>query len=62
MSDKPVLISVNDAANQLGIGRTRFYELLNSGEIEAVRLGARRLIVRESLLSFVDRLRTQRAF
>ncbi|MAO92891.1 MAG: hypothetical protein CMM78_04225 [Rhodospirillaceae bacterium] len=57
MSNQPSLVSVRDAAHRLGIGRTRFYELLNCGEIESVHLGSRRLILCSSIDQFIERLR-----
>lgn len=41
---EPVLISVKEAAKALGLGRTTIYELINGGQLEAVKLGSRRLI------------------
>jgi excisionase family DNA binding protein len=46
---EPVTITVPVALWISGLGRTKFYELLASGEIESVRIGTRRLIVFASL-------------
>ncbi len=40
----PILISVNEAASVLGLGRTKIYQLLNSGDLKSARIGARRLV------------------
>lgn len=48
------LISVNDTLTMLGIGRTKFYDLLNNKEIEHVKIGKRTLIKRASLRRFTD--------
>lgn len=45
----PLTISVNDALAMLGIGRTRFYELVAAGEIQTIKLGRRRLVQVASL-------------
>ncbi|WP_082468112.1 MULTISPECIES: helix-turn-helix domain-containing protein [unclassified Sphingomonas] len=45
----PLTISVNDALAMLGIGRTRFYELVAAGEIATIKLGRRRLVQVASL-------------
>ncbi len=45
----PLTISVNDALAMLGIGRTRFYELVAAGEITTIKLGRRRLVQVASL-------------
>jgi excisionase family DNA binding protein len=50
------LLSIDDAAIALGIGRTQTYELVMSGKIASVKIGRRRLIVRSELESFVQRL------
>lgn len=45
----PLTISVNDALAMLGIGRTRFYELVAAGEIQTIKIGRRRLVQVASL-------------
>ena len=40
----------------IGVGRTRTYELINEGKLEAVRLGGRRLVVVESINKFAASL------
>jgi len=41
---KQLLVPTKDAWQSLGIGRTRFFEILSAGHIKAVRLGGRTLI------------------
>jgi excisionase family DNA binding protein len=57
--EERILLPINDAAPLIGIGRTKLFELLASGEIESVTIGKRRLIPRQSLTDFVNRLRLQ---
>jgi excisionase family DNA binding protein len=45
----PVTVTVPAAMKCSGLGRTKLYELISKGEIESVRVGARRLIVFASL-------------
>ena len=52
--DGPLLLSVKDAATYLGISRGLLYELINSGEIQAIFLGRRRLIPRSKLHEFIE--------
>ena len=52
----PLLLSVEEAARMLRIGRTRAYEFVMSGRIVSVKLGRRRLVVRSSLEEFVSGL------
>lgn len=47
------LLSVNDTLGLLGIGRTKLYELLNTNEIESVKIGTRTLIKRASLNRYI---------
>ena len=51
-----LLVSVEQAAAILGIGRTRFFDLVMSHAVASVKIGRRRLIVRSSLAEFVERL------
>lgn len=41
---EPTLVSIEDAAQRLGISRRHFYNLANKGLIESVTLGRRRLV------------------
>jgi len=49
------LISVDDAIVQLGIGKTKFYELMNTKELPCVKIGRRTLIKRDELRSYIDK-------
>lgn len=51
-----LLVTVEEAARLLGIGRTTMFELIARGNVKSVRLGRRRLIARKSLESFVEEL------
>lgn len=51
-----VLLTVEAAADQLSISRTRMYELLKQGEVTSVRVGRLRRIPAESLVTFTARL------
>ncbi|WP_239394563.1 helix-turn-helix domain-containing protein [Frankia sp. CiP3] len=52
-----LLLTPAEAAEQLGVGRTTVYELLNAGQLESVRIGRSRRIPRAALVAYVDRLR-----
>jgi len=49
------LISVDDAIVQLGIGKTKFYELMNTKELPCVKIGRRTLIKRTELRGYIDK-------
>lgn len=52
-----LLLTVNEAAESLGLGRTKVYELISAGQIETVRIGRSVRIPAESLEEFVRALR-----
>ncbi len=54
-----LLVSLNEGAKAIGVCRAKFYELLAEGQIESVKIGSRRLIVQESLISYVENLKAK---
>ncbi len=52
-----LLLTTTEAADLLGVSRTTVYELLNTGQLESVRIGRARRIPRAALVAYVDRLR-----
>lgn len=44
-----------------GIGRTKVFELIKSGELRTVRIGRRHFVVAESVGEYVRRLQTTAA-
>ncbi len=52
-----LLLRPEEAAEVLGIGRSKLYVLLAAGEIESVHIGTCRRIPLEALHGYVDRLR-----
>ena len=55
-----LLYSVEEAARYIGLGRTKFLELLDAGSVESVTIGTRRLVPADSLFDYVERLRGRR--
>jgi len=51
-----LLVPVPEAAQLLGIGRTRTWQLIYEGRLKAVRIGRRTLIPRAELERFVREL------
>jgi excisionase family DNA binding protein len=41
---EPIVLSINDTAKALGLGRTSIYALIKAGRLEAVKIGRRTLI------------------
>ena len=54
---KPLLLSLNEAAQTIGVCRATFYKLLDQDCFESVKIGTRRLIVQESLIAYVESLK-----
>ena len=55
------LYPLKDTAHIIGIGLTKTYELLNSGDLETVRIGRRRLVTADSIKRLIERLRGEAA-
>lgn len=53
-----LLLTVDEAAQRLGIGRSHAYIYVLRGEIESVKIGRSRRIPAEALDAFVERLRS----
>jgi excisionase family DNA binding protein len=56
----PLVLTIEQAAKRLGIGRTLMYALVTSGEVESVAIGRLRRIPAECLTEYVNRLREQK--
>ena len=52
----PLLFTPEQAAHLLGIGRTRLYQLLATGQLPSVKLGSSRRVTREALERYVAML------
>lgn len=50
---EPLAYRVNDALRVAGIGRTKLYELINSGQLATRKIGKRTLIPADSLKALV---------
>lgn len=61
MQDSPLLLSPERAADRLEVGRTKFYELMATGQIESVKIGKLRRIPAAALDEYVERLRAGQA-
>lgn len=56
-----VLLTVEDAAQQLSIGRTTMYALIKTGEIATVRIGHLRRVPADAVSAYVSQLTEQQA-
>jgi excisionase family DNA binding protein len=55
-SDDRLLLTLEEAAQCLAVGRTTIYELVGRGELQTVTIGRCRRVPVSSLRSFVDQL------
>ncbi len=49
------LLRVRQAAELLGLGHSKTYELLKTGELRAIRIGRARRIPRTEITAFISR-------
>lgn len=52
---EPICVRINDAARMIGVGRTKLYELISSGELETVKIGKATRVTTASLHELVRR-------
>ncbi len=55
-----LLLKPHEVSEQLGIGRSRTYELLASGELTSIRIGKSIRVTKEALHEFVQKLQQTR--
>lgn len=53
-----LVLTVEQAAERLGIGRTLMYSLISSGAVESVTIGRLRRVPADALVRYVESLRT----
>jgi len=51
-----ITVRIERAVQLTGIGRTKLYELINSGAIESVKIGRSRYVIVASLVRFIEKL------
>jgi len=49
-------LSIEEAATAMSIGKTKLYELINSGQIKARKIGIRTIILKADLDTFLFNL------
>ena len=57
MQPEPLTVRIPAAIRMTGIGRSKLYELIQSGDIEIVKIGAATLIPVDSLRQLINRNR-----
>jgi len=56
----PLVLTIEQAAQRLGVGRTIMYALVSSGAIESVKIGRLRRVPADALMTFLNELRGRR--
>jgi len=56
-----LMLTVEEAARRLGLGRTLVYQLISSGELESVTVGRLRRVPAECLAEYIAALRKARS-
>lgn len=51
---EPLLVSINEAANALNLGRTSVYKLIEEKKLESRKMGRRRMVTTASIRRLVD--------
>lgn len=54
-----LLLTVDEAADRLGIGRSHAYQCVLKGELESVKIGRSRRVPAKALEDFIERLSAQ---
>ena len=54
---QPIALRIPDAARLVGLSRSTLYEEMDRGALAYVKVGARRLVLREDLVEFLRRRR-----
>lgn len=55
------LLTINEGAQLLSIGRSFMYKLVMRGEIASLKIGRRRLVSRDAILQFIRRVEAEQA-
>jgi excisionase family DNA binding protein len=55
--NRHLILTVEAAAESLGIGRTLMYALIRAGAVESVRIGRLRRVPADALVEYIARLR-----
>lgn len=59
-ADPRLVLSVVEAAQRIGIGRSRMYELIAAGEVESIHIGRLHKVPIDALADLVERQRAAR--
>lgn len=52
-SEYPDVVKVDDLMDMLHVGRNKAYELLNTNEIQSIRIGSKHIIPKYRVIEFI---------
>lgn len=52
-AESPLAYPIPQAAYRIGIGRTKFFHLLRSGQIASIKIGGKMLVTEKELRRFI---------
>ena len=55
----PLLVSIADATRVIGVGKSKFYEIIAKRELSVIKLGRKSLIAVDDLRACVARLKSE---
>jgi excisionase family DNA binding protein len=58
MDKQPLVLTIPETIREAKLGRTKIYQLIAEGQIEAVKVGSRTLVPYDSLLAWLAKLRS----
>lgn len=58
---EPLSVDISGACRLTGLGRSKIYELLGSGELRSLKVGRRRIVTVAAIRAFLDRLENDQA-
>ena len=53
---EPIFYGINDVAKMIGLGRSKVWEMVATGELFSVRIGKRRLIPTEEIARWKEQV------
>ena len=53
--DRAHLLTIDETCEALGIGRSKAYQLLMSGELASIKIGSRRLVAVTTIADYIER-------
>ena len=58
-SPRPITVRIPEACRMTGIGRSKLYELIKTGDIPTIKVGSMTLVPVKGLEGFLERCRQQ---